>query len=146
MRILLMNGPNLNTLGTREPHIYGTTTLAEIEEAVRARAGALGADIVAFQANGEGELIDWLQQAQDGADGLIVNAGAYTHTSLALSDAIAGLDLPAIEVHISNVWKREPARHHSLLSPVCRGVIAGLGVDSYLLAVDALMRILTSDT
>ncbi|MDP9236069.1 MAG: type II 3-dehydroquinate dehydratase [Chloroflexota bacterium] len=139
MRILLMNGPNLNTLGTREPEIYGTATLADIERAVVDRASALGAEVRAFQANGEGALIDWLQKEQSAADGLILNAGALSHYGMALSDAVAACELKVIEVHISNVWKRERFRHKSLLSPVVTGVIVGLGVQGYLLAVDALV-------
>jgi 3-dehydroquinate dehydratase-2 len=142
MRILLLNGPNLNTLGTREPDIYGTATLSDIEEAVTARAAAIGADVRAFQANSEGDLIDWLQREAPDAGGLIVNAGAYTHTSVALRDAIAACGVPTIEVHLSNVWRREEFRHESLLSPVVAGVIAGFGASSYLLAVDALARII----
>lgn len=134
-----MNGPNLNTLGTREPEIYGTSTLDEIVHAVTDRAAALGGDVRAFQANGEGDLIDWLQREQKDAHGLILNAGAFTHTSVALRDAVAGCGLPAIEVHLSNVWTREAFRHESLLSPVVRGVIAGFGPQSYLLAVEALV-------
>jgi 3-dehydroquinate dehydratase-2 len=139
MRILLMNGPNLNTLGTRETEIYGTQTLDEIVRAVTERAALLGADVRAFQANGEGQLIDWLQREAKDADGLIINAGAYTHTSLALRDSVADSRLPVIEVHLSNVWKREAMRHESLLSPVARGIIVGLGPQGYLLAVDALV-------
>jgi 3-dehydroquinate dehydratase-2 len=142
MRILLLNGPNLNTLGTREPEIYGTATLSDIEEAVTARAAAIGADVRAFQANSEGDLIDWLQREAPNAGGLIVNAGAYTHTSVALRDAIAACGVPTIEVHLSNVWRREEFRHESLLSPVVAGVIAGFGANSYLLAVDALARVI----
>ena len=138
MRLLLIHGPNLNTLGSREPVMYGTTTLPEIEAAVAARASVAGADIRAFQSNHEGGIIDWLQQEQGGADGILINAGALTHTSVALRDAIAGAALPTVEVHISNVWKRESFRHESYLSPVVNGVIAGLGVHGYLLAVDAL--------
>jgi 3-dehydroquinate dehydratase II len=142
MRILLMNGPNLNTLGTRETEIYGTSTLDEIVRAVTDRAAGLGAEVRAFQANGEGELIDWLQTERKDAQGLIINAGAFTHTSVALRDAVADCGLPAIEVHLSNVWKREAFRHESLLSPVARGVIAGFGPQSYLLAVEALVGVL----
>jgi 3-dehydroquinate dehydratase-2 len=141
MRILLVNGPNLNTLGSREPEIYGTATLADIEAMVRDEAARLGADVRAFQANGEGEIIDWLQAERADADGIIINAGALTHTSVALRDAIAWSDLPVIEVHISNVWKREEFRHESLLSPVVNGAIVGLGVHGYVLAVQALVRI-----
>jgi 3-dehydroquinate dehydratase-2 len=142
MRLLLVNGPNLNTLGTREPHIYGTATLPEIVASVAARAAALGAEVRAFQANSEGAIIDWLQAEQARADGLIINAGALTHYGVALRDAVAGCGLPAVEVHISNVWKREAFRHESLLSPVVNGVIVGLGVQGYLLAVDALVSII----
>ncbi len=142
MRILLLNGPNLNTLGTREPEIYGTTTLPEIEAMVRERAAVHGLEVSAFQSNGEGALIDWLQREQTDAAGVIINAGAYTHTSLTLSDAVAGAGIPAIEVHISNVWKREKVRHESLLSSVVSGVIVGLGVHGYVLAVDALAEII----
>jgi len=141
MRILLINGPNLNTLGSREPEIYGTTTLEQLERAVAGRAAGLGAEVRFFQANGEGAIIDWLQQEQREAQGLIINAGALTHSSIALRDAVAGCGVPAIEVHISNVWKREAFRHVSLLSPVCQGSIVGLGVQGYLLAVDALVQL-----
>ncbi len=142
MRILLVNGPNLNTLGSREPEIYGSTTLAEIERTVSEHAARLGAEVRAFQSNGEGAIIDWLQREQSDADGMIVNAGAYAHYSIALRDAITASGLLTIEVHISNVWKREEFRHESLLAPVCTGTIAGLGVHGYVLAVDALMRII----
>jgi 3-dehydroquinate dehydratase-2 len=142
MRILLLNGPNLNLLGTRETLVYGTTTLPEIEAMATERAKVLGAEIRAFQSNSEGALIDWLQAQQKDASGVVINAGAYTHTSVALRDAIAGCGLPTIEVHISNVWKREPFRHQSLLSEVCVGVIAGLGVAGYTLAIEALVDII----
>jgi 3-dehydroquinate dehydratase-2 len=142
MRILLVNGPNLNTLGAREPEIYGTTTLPEIEQLVRERASAAGAEIVAFQSNAEGAIIDWLQKEGPGADGLIINAASYTHTSLALRDTIVAIGIPAIEVHISNVWKREEFRHFSYLSAVCVGAIVGLGAHGYVLAVDALVEII----
>ena len=142
MRILLINGPNLNTLGTREPEIYGTTTLPEIEQLVAERAGGLGADVRSFQANSEGQIIDWLQREQSDADGLIINGGALTHYGMSLADAVSGAAIPAIEVHISNVWKRERFRHRSLLSPVCDGTIVGLGVHGYELAVEALVRII----
>lgn len=140
MRILLINGPNLNRLGSREPEIYGTATLADIERAVGARAAGVGAEVRAFQANGEGEIIDWLQREQGDADGMIINAGALTHYGMALRDAVAAAEMPAIEVHISNVYKREEFRHHSLLSPVCSGTIVGLGAYGYELALDALVR------
>jgi 3-dehydroquinate dehydratase-2 len=142
MRLLLVNGPNLNTLGTREPEIYGSTTLAEIEQAVADRGVALGAEIRAFQANSEGALIDWLQREQAGADGLIINAGALTHYGVALRDAVVACGLPAVEVHISNIWKREEFRHQSLLSPVVDGAIVGLGAMGYQLALEALVEII----
>jgi len=141
MRLLLVNGPNLNTLGSREPEYYGTTTLAEVVEAVRTRAASLGAEVRAFHANGEGAIIDWLQAEQAGANGLIINAGALTHYGIALRDAVAAMGIPTVEVHISNVWKREEFRHASLLSPVVNGAIVGLGVQGYLLALEALVRI-----
>ena len=137
-----MNGPNLNKLGTREPEIYGTSTLADIERLASERARSLGAELRSFQANGEGELIDWLQNEQSSADGLIINAGAYTHYGIALRDAVAGSGMPVIEVHISNVYRREAFRHESLLSPVCTGAIVGLGVHGYELAVEALVQLL----
>jgi 3-dehydroquinate dehydratase-2 len=142
MRILLINGPNLNTLGTRETEIYGSQTLDEIVGAVTDRAASLGADVRAFQANGEGQIIDWLQREKNDAAGLIINAGAFTHTSLALRDAVADCALPTIEVHLSNVWKREAIRHESLISPVARGIIVGFGPLGYTMAVDALVTIL----
>jgi 3-dehydroquinate dehydratase-2 len=141
VRILLLNGPNLNTLGSREPEIYGTSTLADIEGMVSARAKEAGAEVRAFQANGEGDLIDWLQKEAPAAHGLIINAGAYTHTSVALRDAVASCGLPVVEVHISNIWKREEFRHESLLSPIVVGAIVGLGVRGYALAVEALLDI-----
>jgi 3-dehydroquinate dehydratase-2 len=142
MRLLLLNGPNLNTLGSREPEVYGTGTLADIERSVADRAAGLGAEVRAFQANSEGDLIDWLQRETPSADGLIINAGAYTHTSVALRDAVAAITVPFIEVHLSNVWRREKFRHESLLSPLAAGVIVGLGPQGYVLAVDALGRLI----
>jgi 3-dehydroquinate dehydratase-2 len=146
MRILLVNGPNLNRLGTRESVIYGTTTLAEVLTAVEGLARNLGAEIRPFQANGEGAIIDWLQSEQAGADGLIINAGALTHYGISLRDAVAAMGIPTVEVHISNVWKREDFRHESLLSPVVNGAIVGLGVQGYLLALEALARIISGET
>lgn len=142
MRILLMNGPNLNMLGAREPEIYGTATLEDIVREVSSHAATIGFDVRAFQANGEGQLIDWLQGEQHDADGLIINAGAFTHYSIALRDAVAGSGLPTVEVHISNIWRRESFRHESLLSPVVVGAIVGMGTHGYVLAVDAMARIL----
>lgn len=145
MRILLVNGPNLNTLGVREPDIYGTMTLGEIEAAVVERAASAGAEVLAFQANSEGDIIDWLQQEQSQADGLIINAGALTHYAIALRDAVAACGLLVVEVHISNVWRREEFRHESLLSPVVTGAIVGLGTHGYLLAVEALTTLIAKE-
>ena len=139
MRILLVNGPNLNALGKREPEIYGHDTLADIIGRVAQRADAAGASIVPFQSNHEGSLIDFIQEQASDAGGLIINPGAFGHTSIALRDAIAGSGLPAIEVHISNVFAREPFRHRSVISAVCRGVISGLGWQGYLYALDSLL-------
>ncbi|TAK57264.1 MAG: 3-dehydroquinate dehydratase, partial [Dehalococcoidia bacterium] len=126
--------------------IYGTTTLAEVLAAVEGLAKSLGAEIRSFQANGEGAIIDWLQAEQAGADGLIINAGALTHYGISLRDAVAAMGIPTVEVHISNVWRREEFRHESLLSPVVDGAIVGLGVQGYLLALDALVRIISGKT
>lgn len=142
MRILLINGPNLNTLGQRQPHIYGALTLADIVGRARARAQQLGAEIVDFQSNHEGALIDFLQQEAPAADGIIINGGAYTHTSIALRDALAATDLPIIEVHISNLFAREEFRHHSYISGIARALITGMGWRGYLAAVDGLVGIL----
>jgi 3-dehydroquinate dehydratase-2 len=138
-RILLLNGPNLNTLGRREPHIYGYDTLDDIVERVERRALDLDATVYAFQSNHEGALIDCLQEQAPDSDGLIVNAGSLTHTSIGLRDAIAGSGLPAVEVHISNVFAREVFRHQSYLSAVCKGMITGLGWQGYLYALEYLV-------
>ena len=135
--IHILNGPNLNRLGLREPGIYGAVTLADIEARARARAEERGFGLVFRQTNHEGELVDWLHEAADSA-GIALNAGAYTHTSIALHDAIRSVDAPVIEVHLSNVFAREAFRHHSTISPVAAGVICGFGAESYLLAIDAL--------
>jgi 3-dehydroquinate dehydratase II len=136
--IHVLNGPNLNLLGTREPGIYGHLTLADIERRLRERAGNR-ASITFRQSNHEGELVTWLQQAGEAGAGVILNAGAYTHTSVALRDAIAGAKVEAIEVHLSNVHAREGFRHHSYLAPVSKGVICGFGPLSYELALEALL-------
>ena len=140
MRILLVNGPNLNLLGQREPEVYGRLTLKQIEARVAERAKALGAEVRAFQSNHEGAIIDFLQQESPKADGIIINAGALTHYGLALRDALAAVGTPAIEVHISNIHGRDWFRRRSVTAEVCRGVIAGLGWYGYVAALDALVE------
>ena len=140
--VYILNGPNLNLLGLREPDIYGSDTLASIEASSRSKAKGLGLDLVFKQTNIEGELVNLIHEAREKASGIIINAGAYTHTSVALHDAIKAVGLPAIEVHLSNVYAREAYRHHSYISPAARGVICGFGPQSYELALDALAAIL----
>jgi 3-dehydroquinate dehydratase-2 len=137
--VLVVHGPNLNTLGTREPEIYGRMTLAEINDRLRARAAELGGEVLAFQSNFEGALIDFLQAETAGAVGIIINPGGLTHTSVALRDALAGTGKPAIEIHLSNIYAREPFRHQSLLAGICRGQITGLGWHGYRFALEALL-------
>ena len=137
-KFLLLNGPNLNLLGTREPEIYGADTLESIELEVSARAKELGVEVVCKQSNCEGGLIDYLHAARGEFDGVLLNAGAYTHYSIAIRDAISAIELPCVEIHLSNVHKREEFRHTSVIAPVCVGVICGFGKMSYLLALEAL--------
>lgn len=141
-RILILNGPNLNMLGTREPDIYGDETLADIEAKSAKHAETLGLGVEFRQTNTEGQLVDWVQQARDGADLLIVNAGAYTHTSVALLDALKACGIPVIEVHLSNIHQREEFRHHSYVSKAAVGMICGFGGHGYEMALDAAARIL----
>jgi 3-dehydroquinate dehydratase-2 len=139
--VLVLHGPNLNLLGKREPEIYGTTSLSDIDEALGRTAEKLGLKLRCVHSNHEGTLIDEIQAASGWASGIIINAGAYTHTSIALRDAIAAADLPTVEVHITNVYAREEFRHTSLLAPVCSGQISGFGMYSYLLGMQALANI-----
>ncbi|WP_181703679.1 type II 3-dehydroquinate dehydratase [Chthonobacter albigriseus] len=141
--VLVLNGPNLNLLGTREPGVYGAATLADVEASCRQKADALGLSLDFRQTNHEGVLIDWIHEAGRRGAGVVINPGAYTHTSIALHDAIKGTGVPLIEVHLSNVHARETFRHHSYVSPVASGVIVGLGPQGYLLALDAIAAILS---
>lgn len=141
-RILLLHGPNLNLLGTREPDVYGAMTLDEVNRRVTAAAAQHGAELQTFQSNSEGALVDRLHQAMGQVNGVIFNPGAYTHTSVALRDAIAGTGLKIVEVHLSNVHAREEFRHNSLLAPVCVGQISGFGWRSYLLGLDAILGVI----
>jgi len=136
--IYILNGPNLNLLGTREPDIYGSTTLGSIEKSCHELARSLDVEIVFRQSNEEGELVNWIQEAGSKSEGLILNAGAYTHTSVALHDAIKASGVPTVEVHLSNIFQREEFRHHSYISPVAIGMICGFGAQSYELALTAL--------
>ncbi|MDB6017282.1 MAG: 3-dehydroquinate dehydratase [Pedosphaera sp.] len=137
MKILFLNGPNLNLLGQREPAVYGHTTLADIEAMVRERSTKLGVGIEFRQSNLEGELVNWIQDAKGKFEVIVINAAGYTHTSVVLRDAIVAVGVPTIEIHISNVHAREEFRHVSLIAPVCRGQIVGFGANSYVLAVEA---------
>jgi 3-dehydroquinate dehydratase-2 len=140
VRVLVLHGPNLNQLGSREPDVYGTTTLAEIDRRLEALAKERGAEIESFQSNHEGALIDRLQEAQTRCDGVLINPAGLTHTSVALRDALAATDLPIVEVHLSNVFAREEFRHHSFVSPIAVGVVSGFGVASYRLGFQALLE------
>ena len=140
MRIAVVNGPNLNLLGAREPDIYGTATLADIEERLREIAPELGAELTFTQLNGEGEIVEAVHALRGTCDGALVNAGAYSHSSLAIRDALAGIALPFVEVHLTNIYAREPARRHSVLADAAVAVVCGFGADSYELALRGLAR------
>ena len=142
----ILNGPNLNLLGVREPSIYGRDTLGDIEERCTARAAALGLEIDFRQTNHEGQLVDWIQEARESADGIILNAGALTHTSVALLDALFAAELPVIEVHLSNIFRRETFRHHSYVSLAANGVICGFGAQGYELALDAIASLIEGES
>lgn len=139
-KILVLNGPNLNMLGTREPSVYGHETLADVEAAIQARAAELGVSADCRQSNSEGELVTWIQQARNDAAAIIINAGAYSHTSIAILDALRAAELPVYEVHLSNIYQRESFRHHSHISAAAVAVICGLGPDGYLYALTAAAK------
>jgi len=145
MRILFLNGPNLNLLGKREPQIYGAMTLAKIEEKVRESAKKAGAEVEFRQSNLEGELVTWIQEAKNRFDAIVLNAAAYTHTSIAIRDAITAVGMPTIEVHLSNIHARDAFRKESLIAPVCRGQITGFGWLSYVLGLEAALNVNESE-
>lgn len=142
MKILLLNGPNLNLLGTREPEKYGTTTLNDIENNLKNEATSKNIELDCYQSNHEGDLVDKIQQARNNYDGIILNAGGYTHTSVAIRDAIASVQVPVVEIHLTNIHAREEFRHNSLLAPVCIGQICGFGANSYNLGLNAIISYL----
>ncbi|WP_419796918.1 MAG: type II 3-dehydroquinate dehydratase [Terasakiella sp.] len=143
-RILILNGPNLNMLGTREPDVYGHETLKDVEDMCKTCASDLGLDIDFRQSNHEGNLVDWIQEAKESFDAIVINPAAYTHTSVAILDALQAVDKPVIEVHLSNIHKREAFRHTSYVSKMATGVICGLGSQGYILALQAFSRLLSS--
>lgn len=146
MKILIINGVNMNMLGFREPEKYGSMTLKDLEKDLYAYSFKLGVDIETFQSNFEGEIVEKIQSAKDNFDGIVINAGAYTHTSVAIRDAISAVNLPTVEVHMTNIYKREEFRHHSYLAPVCIGQISGFGVNSYKLGLNAIVNFIKSTT
>ena len=145
MKILVINGVNMNMLGFRETVKYGTMTLKDLEKDLYAFSFELGIDIETFQSNFEGEIVEKIHSAKDNFDGIVINAGAYTHTSVAIRDAISAVDIPIVEVHMTNIYKREEFRHHSYLAPVCIGQISGFGADSYKLGLKAIKNFLKTN-
>lgn len=145
MKLLLINGANLNMLGTREPEKYGNKTLADIEQAIIEKGKQRGAKIDTFQSNHEGEIVERIQQAKDIYDGILINAGGYTHTSVVIRDAIAAVRIPTVEIHMTNIHAREEFRHTSLLTGVCIAIVAGFGENSYILALEGLMQYLKAN-
>lgn len=143
--ISILNGPNLNMLGTRQPELYGHETLADIEAACRAHGETRGLAVEFRQSNLEGELVTWIQQCRGRAAGIVLNAGAYTHTSVAILDALLAAEVPTIEVHLSNIHQRDPFRHHSYVAKAAKGMICGLGSHGYILALDALARLINGN-
>ena len=139
MKILVINGPNLNMLGIREPDHYGKETYSDLVDKIKSHCDKKAIEVEIFQSNHEGDLVDKIQSAYQNADGIVINPGAYTHTSIAILDAVKSVNIPTVEVHISNVHAREEVRHHSMISRVCRGVIAGFGMNSYRLGIDAIL-------
>lgn len=144
MRILVLHGPNLNLLGKREPEIYGSHTLEDINRVLASQANLLGVTLDCFQSNHEGELIDLIHSALGTREGILINPGAYTHTSVGLRDALSGVNIPTVEVHLSNIYRREEFRHHSYIAPIAVGQISGFGADSYSLGLEALVNHLRS--
>ena len=142
MKLLVINGVNLNLLGVREPEKYGTLTLKDLEKSLYAYSFELGVDLEMFQSNFEGEIVEKIHSARGNINGIVINAGAYTHTSIAIRDALAGVDIPTVEVHLTNIYKREEFRHHSYIAPVAIGQISGLGFDGYKFAISALKNLI----
>ena len=146
MKILVINGVNMNMLGFREPEKYGSMTLKDLEKDLYAYSFKLGIDIETFQSNFEGEIVEKIHSAKENFDGIVINAGAYTHTSIAIRDAISAVNIPTVEVHMTNIYKREEFRHHSYLAPVCVGQISGFGINSYKLGLSAIVEHVKNNT
>lgn len=142
LHLLVLNGPNLNLLGTREPQVYGSLTLADINSSLKLEAQKLQVELSCLQSNIEGKLVEAIHSARESSQGIIINAGAYTHTSIAIRDALSAVELPTVEVHLSNIYQREEFRHHSYIAPVAIGQISGFGADSYILGLHALVNYL----